>query len=82
MSKDMDGLLNLVHKIVDVVDRTNKKICVTLVRYNVYETKKAYRQAQLFAGKEEDESFQQIVLVNYKLEEIIYLFHVVKAVTD
>ena len=32
MSKDMDEQLKLVHKVVDVADRANKKICLTLLR--------------------------------------------------
>ena len=35
MSKDMDEQLKLAHKVVDVADRENRKICVTLLRYNV-----------------------------------------------
>ena len=35
MSRDMDEQLKLAHKAVDVVDRANRKICVTLLRYNV-----------------------------------------------
>ena len=35
MSEDMDEQLKQAHKAVDVVDRTNRKICVTLLRYNV-----------------------------------------------
>ena len=35
MSKDMDEQLKLAHKVVDVVDRANRKICVTLLRCNV-----------------------------------------------
>ena len=35
MSKDLDEQLKLAHKVVDVVDRANRKICVTLLRYNV-----------------------------------------------
>ena len=35
MSKDMDEGLNLCHMVVDVVDGIKKKICVTLLRYNV-----------------------------------------------
>ena len=34
MSKDMDEQLKLSHNEVDVVDRANRKICVTLLRYN------------------------------------------------
>ena len=35
MSSVMDEQLKLAHKVVDVVDRTNRKVCVTLLRYNV-----------------------------------------------
>ena len=32
MSKDMDEHLKLAHKVVDVADRANRRICVTLLR--------------------------------------------------
>ena len=35
MSRDVDEQLKLAHKVVDVVDRTNRKICVTLLQYTV-----------------------------------------------
>ena len=35
LSRDMDEQLKLAHKVVEVVDRANRKICVTLLRYNV-----------------------------------------------
>ena len=31
LSKDMKEQLKLVHKVIDVVDRPNRKICVTLL---------------------------------------------------
>ena len=33
LSKDMEEQLKLVHKVIDVVDRSNRRICVTLLRY-------------------------------------------------
>ena len=80
MSRDMDEQLKLAHKVVDVVDRTNRKICVTLLRYNVETSESSYAQVRLFARKKEVEKFQQIVYVNYKLEEIIYLLDVMNSV--
>ena len=38
VSKDMDEQLKLAHMVVDVVDRGNKKVCVTLLWYNVDKT--------------------------------------------
>ena len=70
MSRDMDEQLKLAHKLVDVVDRTNRKIFVTLLRYNVDKLESSYAQVRLFARKKEDEKIQQVVYVKYKLEEI------------
>ena len=82
MYRDMDEQLKLAHKVVDVVDRTNRKICVTLLRYNVDKPESSYAQVRLFARKKEDEKFQQVVYVNYKLEEFIYLLDVMNSVYD
>ena len=82
MSRDMDEQLKLAHKVVDVVDRTNRKICVTLLRYNVDKPESSYAQVRLFARKKEDEKFQQVVYVNYKLEEYIYLLDVMNSVYE
>ena len=82
MSRDMDEQLKLAHKVVDVVDRTNRKICVTLLRYNVDKPESSDAQVQLFARKKEDEKFQQVVYVNCKLEEFIYLLDVMNSVYD
>ena len=82
MSRDMDEQLKLAHNVVDVVDRTNRKICVTLLRYNVEKPESSYAQVRLFARKKEDEKFQQVVYVNYKLEEFINLLDVMNSVYD
>ena len=81
-SKDMDEQLKLAHKVVDVVNRANRKICETLLRYNVEKPESSYAQVRLFARKKEDEKFQQIVYVNYKLEEFIFLVNVMNSVYD
>ena len=73
MSKDMDEQLKLAYKVVDLVDRANRKICVTLLRYIVDKPESSYAQVRLFARKKEDEKFQQVVYVNYKLEKFSYL---------
>ena len=67
MSQDMDEQQKLAHKVVDVVDRAHKKICVTLLRYNVDKQQNCYAKARLFWRNKEDERFQQILCVNYKL---------------
>ena len=35
LSKDMEEQLKLVHKVIDVVDRPNGNICVTMLRYKL-----------------------------------------------
>ena len=82
MSKDTDEQLKLAHKVIDVVDRANRKVCVTLLRYNVDKPEITCADVRLFARKKEDEKFQQIVYVNYKLEEFIYLLDVMNSVYD
>ena len=66
MSKDMNEQLKLDHKIVDVVDRANRKICVSLLRYDVDKPESSYAQVRLFARKKQDEKLQQVVYVNSK----------------
>ena len=67
MYKDMDDQLKLAHKVVDVVDQANRKIGVTLLRYNVDKRESSYAQVQSVARKKEDEKFRQVVYVIYKL---------------
>ena len=64
------------------MDRANREICVTLLRYNVEKPESSYAQVQLIARKKEDEIFQQVVYVKYKLEEFFYLIDVIISVYD
>ena len=82
MSKDMKEQLKLAHKVVDVVDRANKGICVTLLRYKVDKPESSYAQVRLFARKKEDEKFQKAVYVIYTLEEFIFLTDVMNSGYD
>ena len=82
MSKDMDEQFKLAHKVVDVVDRGNRKICQTLQRYNVDKPESSYARVRFFARKKEDEKLQQIVYVNNKIEEFICLLDVMNSVYD
>ena len=42
----------------------------------------SYAQVRRFARKKEDENFQQVVYVNYKFEEFIYLLDVMNSLYD
>ena len=80
LSRDMEEQLNLVHKVIDVVDRPNRRICVTLLRYKVDNTETSYAQARLFGRKKKKEKFQQIVYVNYELDQYVYLLDLMNSV--
>ena len=82
LSKDMEEQLKLVHKVIDVVDRPNRKICMTLLRYRVDHPDTSYAQVRLFGRKNEEENFQQIVYVNYRLDEIIYILDFMNSMYD
>ena len=81
-SKDMEEQLKLVHKVIDVVDRPNRKNCVTLLRYKVDNPETSYAQVRLFGRKKEEEKFRQIVYVNYRFDEYLYLLDVMNSVYD
>ena len=51
MSKDIDEQLKLAHRVVDVVDRPNRKFCVIMLRYNVDQPESSYAQVRIFARK-------------------------------
>ena len=82
LSKDMEKQLQLAHKQVDIVDRANRKIYVTLLRYSVDKPQSLYAQVHFFARKNEVQNFEQIVYVNSKLEKFICLLDVMKSVND
>ena len=82
MSKEKDEQVKLAHKVVEVVDRANRNFYVTLLGYNVDKPENSYAQVRIFARKQEDEKFQQVVYVSYKLEEFIYLLDVTISVHD
>ena len=82
LSKDKEEQLKMAHKLVKVVDRGNRKNCVTLLWYNVDEPESSHSQFRLIAMKKEDEKFQEIVFVNSKNEEFICLLVLVNSVYD
>ena len=82
LSKNMEEQLKLVDKVIDVVDCPNRRICVTLLRYKVDNPETSYAQDRLFGWKKEEEKFQQIVYVSYRLDEFVYLLDFMNKVYD
>ena len=82
INKDMDEQLKLSHKVIDLVDRANRKFGVFLLRYKVNKLDSSYAQVRIFARKKEDEKFQQVFYAKYKLEDFIFLLDVMNSVYD
>ena len=80
LSKDKEEQLKLVRQVIAVLDRPNRRICATLLRYKVDNPETSYAQVRLFGRKKEEEKFQQIVYFNYKLDEFVYLLDVINSV--
>ena len=78
----MQEQLKFSHKLVEVVDRPHRKICVTTLRYNVEKPQTSYAQVRLFGRRKDEEKFNQIVYVNYKLYEFINLLDIMISVNN
>ena len=68
----MEEQLKIPHKVVKVVDRPHRKTCVTMLRYNVEKPETSYVQVGLSGRRRDEEKCNQIVYVNYQLDEFIY----------
>ena len=77
LSKDLDELFKMAQNVVDIVDRANRKTCVTLLRYSVEKAEASFARVHLFAKKKEDEKNHQTVYVKHKIGEFIHLVDVV-----
>ena len=57
-------------------------ICVTMLRYNVEKLETSYVQVRLFGRRKDEKKFNQIVYVNQKFGDFIYLLDVINSVYD
>ena len=64
LAKDMEEQLKQTHKVVEVVHRSHRKICVTMLRYNVEKPDTSYVQVRLFGRRKDEEKFNQNVYMN------------------
>ena len=60
MSKDMDEQLKLAHKVIEIVDRANRKICVTLLRYNVGKLESSMLKSDYLQGRRRTRSLNKL----------------------
>ena len=63
-SKDMNEQLKLAHKVVHLVDRAFRKLCVTLLRNNAEKRKSSFAKKRVFCKKNLDQKFLQTTYVN------------------
>ena len=80
ISKDLDEQLRLAHRVVDVVDCPNGKICLAILRHNVGNPEGSYVQIRVSAKKKKEENFQKTVYLNFKPEETLILADVMNSV--
>ena len=82
LAKDMEEHLKLTHKVIEVVDRSHRKICVATLRNNMEKPQTSYVQVRLFGKRKDEEKFNQIVFVKYKLDGFNDLLDVMNSVFD
>ena len=82
LANDMEEQLKLTHKVVEVVDRPHRKICVTMLQYTVEKPETSYVQVQLFGRRKDDEKFNHFVYTDCKFDEFFYLLDVMNSVYD
>ena len=61
LAKDMEEQLTLTHKVVGVVDRQHRKLCVTMLRYNMEKPEISYVHVRLFGRIKDEEKIIEIV---------------------
>ena len=87
-ARDMETQLKMAHKVYIVVQEPHRKICVTMLRYNVNNPKSSYVQIRLFVPQQNDKiaftklQFIQIACVNYILDEFMELLDVMDSARD
>ena len=83
-AREMETQLKMAHKVYNVVDLSHRRICVTMLRYKVKIPKTSYVQIRLFTPDKDFQAgrFQQIVYVNYRLDEFLELLDVMDSARD
>ena len=64
LAEDMEEQLKLTHKVVEVVDRPHRKICVIMLHYKVQKAETSYIQLRVFGRRKEEKKFNQNVYMN------------------
>ena len=54
--------LQLVNKMIHVVDKPNREVCVLLLQYNVEAPQNFYAQVQIFAKRKEEANLIRLLM--------------------
>ena len=73
LSKDLDEQLKHIQKAITIVDRPRRKIFATMKKYCMDKPESTYMQLRLFLRNSEHDKFQQLVFVNYKSGEFLFV---------
>ena len=82
LSKDWDEQLKHVQKAITIVDRPRNKMFATMKKYCMDELESTYVQLRLLTRNSEHDKFQQLVFVNYKYDEFLYLLDNITSISD
>ena len=82
LSKGLDEQLKHVQKAISFVDRPKRKIIATMKKYCMEKPESTYVQLRLFTRNSEHDKFQQLVSVNYKYDDFLYLLDVITSISD
>ena len=78
--RGIEEQINLVPKVIDVVDEPNTKLCVTLLLYSVDEPESSPAQGQIVARKKEEDKFRSDNYMICKLDQLIEVREMVRCV--
>ena len=73
LCKNMEEQLKLVQNVIDVVDRPNRKVCVTILRYKADNPDSSYAQVRLFGGRWRKKNFNKLCMSTIDLTTL-YIF--------
>ena len=82
MSKDKDEQVKLAHQVIDATGCAKNDICVILLRYKVAKSESSYAEVRMCASQEEEETVQQIIVLNDELDNLFRVIDVDQSVSD
>ena len=82
LSKYLYEQLKYIQKSITTVDRPKRKVFATMKKYCMDKPESRYVQLRVFTRNSEHDHNQQLVFVNYKYDEFLYLLNVTTSTSD